>query len=107
MGLFWLPAGGDYDVVIRGDDDGQVEVQLLVPKNSQFATIFVYEGLVTTSSSLASLQVTEAASGPLLNNDVDGDGQVDQILEPVNEVRVPLARFDLFLPLLGDSLGLR
>jgi uncharacterized repeat protein (TIGR01451 family) len=92
--LFWL-AAGEYEVEIRGQGDGQVEVQVLAPKNRRFATIFVFEDLATSSSSVAVLQMSDA---PVLESDLDGDGQVDQVLEPAEEVRVRLASLEVFLP---------
>jgi hypothetical protein len=99
MELFWLPAG-EYEVEIRGQDDGLVEVQVLAPKNKRFASIFVFEDLITTSSSVVRLQMSDA---PVLENDLDGDGQVDEILEPADEVRVRLASLNVFLPALTSG----
>jgi len=98
--LFWLPAGAEYEVEIQGSDDGQMEVQVLIPKNKQFATIYVFENLATTSDSLARLQLSSESSHVALENDLDGDGQVDQTLAPVDEVRVRVSSLEVYLPAL-------
>jgi uncharacterized repeat protein (TIGR01451 family) len=91
MELFWLPADGFYDIEIRGRGDGQVQVQVLMPKNSQFATIYVFEDLDTSSSSVARLQMSKGQKWPMLANDFDGDGRIDQFLQAVDEIRVHLS----------------
>jgi hypothetical protein len=101
--LFWMPAGAEYEVEIQGSDGGQMEVQVLIPKNKQFATIYVFESLATTSDSLARLQISSESNHVALENDLDGDGQVDQIVEPVDEVWVRVSLLEVYLPVLTGT----
>jgi hypothetical protein len=100
---FWLPAEDSYDIEINGLSGEVVEVQLLVPISARSALLAVYQVESVTSEVVAEFRLNPGGAQPELMVDLDGDGQVDQVLEPSSFVSVSLAPFDLFLPVLSSN----
>jgi len=95
--LVYLPATGDYTVTSAGIEDGAFDLYVAKPENVVRALVRTYEGIATTSTSLATLTLDSGDPVGLVQNDLDGNGTADVTVavtqEEVAERTAPLVTY--------------
>ena len=98
---FWLPDGGHYTAEIQGTIDELITVQVLIPVGNSAGRLSLFEAVHLAPGSLARLAFAKGNHHLTLQIDQDGDGLVDEIIEPGEIIEIgqqPNPR--IFLPLI-------